>query len=118
MNTTTLRDFQFFRDHAGYVVGRRTMGAIELARAERGLCESDLEFVTMPESDVDDSWMSDQERELDHEWITAAIVRPCAEHGIDCRHTEYIAALGNICDADRDYIRVLRAELALQAKST
>jgi hypothetical protein len=110
------RAFQFFLRHAGYVVGKRAQGALRLARAEYALHTHDTaEAVWMPDMDCDDSWMTDEERAQSHTWETCAIVMPCDEHGISCRHSKYVVSVGGVVDADSDYRRVIEAELAAEA---
>jgi hypothetical protein len=40
MDTTLIKRYRFFREHAGYVVGRSAEGALDLARAERLLSDA------------------------------------------------------------------------------
>jgi hypothetical protein len=118
--TTVSRDlrsrFQFFFEHAGHVVGERAASALALARAERWLSveAEGIERVRVDDSDPDLSWMSDEERKRVHEVEVFALVRVCPDHGADCRHAEWLASVGNVVDADRDYSRVLWAELAAE----
>ena len=108
-----IRRYQFFREHAGYIVGQRALCAFKLAKAEQWLREQDdIVPVCEPDMDIDDSWMSDDERRQSHTWETYSLVRPCPDHGLDCRHAEHLASVGNVVDADSAYARVLWAELA------
>lgn len=119
-----LNAFRFFRDHAGYVVGQRAQGALALARAEQWLDSQLLDrfaFCVEPDSDPDlsfaDTWPERDRNQFysrEHEVLCASIVKPCASHGMHCRHTEVLASLCGIVDADSKYMRVIRAELALE----
>lgn len=106
---------QFFFDHAGSSYNPatetpeqgRTRCAIQLAEAEalylRAHQVSDVtcEWVTDPDADL--SWMRPKDRKN-------ACVEGC---GIK-NNEEYLASLWGITDADDDYKRVVRAELALE----
>lgn len=107
-------DYAFFRAHAGGWVGHNAASALRLARAERWLEErDDLSFDVFGEDDPDLSFMSERERAEPHEVICVAIIRKSiCDHGKE--HVEWLTSLGNVVDADRDYMRVLRAELALE----
>jgi hypothetical protein len=108
-------DFRFFHANMGGIVGQRAIGAASLARAEAyaeamgWTCE----------------WQWDDCSAYDH----------CADWGCECcknEHTtqidhqhevcllrnadgEVLAVLGGIIDADRDYRRLIEAELASEA---
>lgn len=104
-----IRRYRWFRQHAGC----EAWCAFNLAKAEAWLREqTDIEPVTEPEQDVDLSWMSDEERAEPHDVEVFALVRPCPDHGLNCRHAEWLASVGNVVDADSTYRRVLFAELA------
>lgn len=109
--------FRFFLDHAGYVVGQRALGALELARAERALKRSSLRVRW--ESDPD-AWYHVRDCEgldpkADHEVEIASIVLPCSEHSSGCKHDNTLDSLGGIIDADSKYRRLIEAEPALNA---
>lgn len=106
--------WRFFMAHAGYATPPgRAMCALSLARAERWLSDhSELTVIWYDDDDPDLSWMDDDERRKDHTVECCAIVRACADHGLDCKHARFIASLGNIVDADANYQRLVSAELA------
>jgi hypothetical protein len=119
------RSYQFFREHAGYVVGQRALCALSLAKAEHWADVAGIEFVTMPDWDADasfvDTWSEREQEEWrkhDHECVSVLAFVPCPEHGTDCKHARCVASLGGIFDADNNYLRVIRAELASEALQT
>lgn len=107
--TVKMRDFKFFRDQAGYVVGHRAEGAIALARAEMWAEENIDAMDVLPDESPDLG---------DHDYW-------CGKD--DCAHEVYCmiltardgetASLGGIIDPSDDYIRVLRAELSLELQA-
>jgi hypothetical protein len=118
-----IRAYRFFFEHAGYIVGRRAECALSLAKAEQWANDQGLEFVTKPDCDADlsfaDTWPArerDEFKRQDHEVICARLIRPCEDHGTECLHAETLASLGGIVDADNNYLRVIRAELASEAQ--
>lgn len=133
--------YRFFVKHAGGIVGQCAKGAIALARAERWAERQDLEFVWRQDEDADlgdhaywcdvARWQAarDAGRPVDRvyaagnaryryscehviEWC--AMIRPCPTHGTECKHAKVLESLSGIIDADRDYRRVVEAELALE----
>ncbi|MBK6942645.1 MAG: hypothetical protein IPH13_20910 [Planctomycetes bacterium] len=100
------RAYRFFHEHAGYCVGRRAKGALDLARAERNAANMGYTFSEEADFDADLSFMDAKEREQEHECI-----------GMVCRDADgnVLASLWGIVDADANYRRVVRAELALEA---
>jgi hypothetical protein len=121
--------FQFFFSHAGYCVGSRAAGALNLARAEAWAEDNGYTFV----------WESDDDPELgDHAYWCAAARRDKAGYDIDgepipsysrsreCDGHEalvcvmrdadgaVVQSLCGILDPDRAYGRVIEAELALE----
>ena len=119
------RSYRFFREHAGYVVGQRALNALSLAKAEHWANVSGIEFVTMPDEYADASFVEtwsrrEQEewRKHDHECVSVLAFVPCPDHGTDCKHARCVASLGGIFDADNNYLRVIRAELACEALHT
>jgi hypothetical protein len=111
--------FRFFLEHAGYCTPPgRAVSALQLARAEAQLTASDLQVLERPDDQPAYCYCDDPHCEYHegstHEWDTlcVAIVRPCAEHGVECRHTEWLASLSGIIEPSRDDLRVVRAELA------
>ena len=98
--------------NAGGWVGHTAECRIALARADRWLESSGLETVT---EDDPEPWEGDCPRPLDV--VSVRLVRPCPLHGIECRHAETVAAIGGVgldgnTRADREYLRILAAELA------
>ena len=114
--------FKFFFEHAGYCLGSRAAGALKLAKAERTADKRGIEFVTRfddcPDASFVDTWDErEQERwkRQDHECVGVVAMLPCKEHGTDCKHARHLASLWGIWDADANYMRVIKAELALEA---
>jgi hypothetical protein len=119
---------EFFYENAGYSydpkketpeAGRRAC-AQELAEAERWFAsQDDLEYQVSPDFDGDTSWMSEEERKQEHECIAITLVRRKTQRTEHYPYTywseEYLASLCGIWDADENYIRVVEAELALEA---
>lgn len=85
----------------------RTRCAIEAAASEalylRAHQLAGVECVWEPEDDPDDSWMTRTERRKPHE---------CEQACIMAGERDVLACLGNIFDADDNYRRCVRAELA------
>ncbi len=100
------RAYRFFHEHAGYCVGRRAQGALVLAHAERDAASAGFTFSEEADAHADLSWMEADEAAKDHECI-----------GMVCRDADgnVLASLWGIVDADANYRRVVRAELALEA---
>jgi hypothetical protein len=113
-NNELARAYRFFRDNAGYIVGERARCALSLARAERDAKEQGIAFRWEWDSDADLSWMSDAERQQEHEVEGCIAYIPCPDHGADCKHATVLASLWGIVDADSNYRRVVEAELALE----
>jgi phage/plasmid-like protein (TIGR03299 family) len=137
MNAALRKAFQFFLKHAGYIVGQRAAGALSLARAEQWATDNDLEYVWSDDPDTDlgdhELWCANARRRqrkysippetrrklvfcCEHYGYQCLLVRPCPDHGTDCKHAEVLAALGGILDPDNNYRRIVEAELALDAK--
>lgn len=95
------RAVNFFREHAGYVVGRKMAGALDLARAERWAASEGVIFEWSADDDADLSWMTEKERDEPHEVL-------CCMASLDGAR----ASLCGIVDPDRNYQRVIEAELA------
>ena len=122
----TLRDFRFFRDHAGYIVGERALCAKRLADAERAAEDGGYTF----------EWSYDYDGDLgDHEYWCADASRFAAGRDYDgserpsywrretCDHDvlacsmfdadgQTVGSLGGIIDPSDEYRRVIEAELA------
>lgn len=91
------RAFNFFREHAGYIVGERAVGALQLAKAERDAANNGWRVGWEPDEDGDGTGKPGY----------AAILYD--EDG------KVLGSLGGI-DTDRGpYARVVEAELALEA---
>lgn len=97
------REYRFFREHAGYVVGQQALGAWELAKAEQTAIEREWSFFWTPDDDADWSFINDDEY---HE-VYGCILRDAEGNTL--------ASLWGILDPDRNYERVVQAELALEA---
>jgi hypothetical protein len=106
----------FFFQHAGYSYNPKTETAeqgrlrcaVELAKSEEYARNLGWEFEWEWDSDPDLSWMSDEEREQDHEVLCCRIPDP--------ENTRYsLASLCGITDANSKYRRVIEAELASEA---
>lgn len=111
-----LRDrFRFMRDNAGYRVGRRAAGALELARAEAALEGSEdhrVRFVVDDENPVT-AWDDDP----------AMIIAAAEEFGVwgaiaerrcsCCGEWRDVGSLWGII-GDADYRRVVAAEMAAE----
>jgi hypothetical protein len=101
------RAFRFFFDHAGYAVPPgRAVCAVQLARAEARADSLGWTAEWTFDADADLSWMSDSEREQEHE-IEGCILRDS--------EGRVLASLWGIVDADSAYRRVVEAELSLEA---
>jgi hypothetical protein len=106
----------FFYQNAGYAYDTKTetpeQGHIRCAKdlAEAEAIGQRMGYVFEWEFDQgpDLSWMSDEEREQDHEVLCCRIVDP-----EDARHS--LASLCGITDPDRNYGRIIEAELAAEA---
>lgn len=110
--------WRFYIEHAGWVVGRRAQGALDLARAERTLQESD-DWRVRWEPEYDDCGCycdpNNEEYPLcayhdgeEHTFEVALLERRCCK----CGSWEVAQALGGIIDADvNNYRRVIEAEL-------
>lgn len=101
----------FFREHAGYVVGRRMAGALDLARAERWAASEDVNFMWTADEDADLSWATPRQREQIQEVMCClAALRRDGQATVT-------ASLCGIVDPDRNYQRVVEAELANELRS-
>ena len=108
-----MKDYKFFKEHAGYCVGHRAEGALSLARAERMLELKEhvkvvWEYENCPSGGPKDWGWPDKEIErfwqTDHEVMWAALY-------VDGEVEE---SLGDIWDPDDNYQRVVNAELMSQ----
>jgi hypothetical protein len=106
----------FFYQNAGYSHNPKTETPEQgRVRCAKGLAEAEavgqrLGYVFEWEFDQDPdlSWMSDEERTQEHEVLCCRIVDP-----ENARHS--LAFLCGITDPDRNYSRVIEAELASEA---
>jgi hypothetical protein len=111
--TKQLRDaYRFFREHAGYIVGRRALGAYALAKAEQYAALVGYEIVWEYDYDAElgehELWCSDAARGRckGHECLSAVLRDVCGE---------VRASLGSIIEPDANHRRLIEAELALEA---
>jgi hypothetical protein len=119
----SLRTWRFFLENAGYSVPPgRAVCALSSARAEQWADDNGIGFRLEDDADADASFVetwpeADQKRwkAQDHMCYVMFCYRPCPEHGWNCKHREVLSALGGIFDPTDDYLRVVRAELALEA---
>lgn len=111
---TSRKDFRFFVANAGYVVGERALGALRLARAEQYAQANGWEVEWS--DDLDGCIGCDCKSSVcpcstgeSHE-VYVAVLRDEDGH--------VLASLGSVCEPDRAYMRVVGAELALEALSS
>ena len=106
--------YRFHFANAGYTKGRRAEGALDLARAEREACARGWDY----------EWPFDEDHDRgprDWGWPEKDVKRwEETEHEVLCctlmdEEGEGLAALYGIWDANRNYARVIEAELALEA---
>jgi hypothetical protein len=108
MTKRTQAAYEFFREHAGYVVGQNAKGALALAKAEEWARENDVTFDWTDDPEPDLSWCECADGSVRHEHE----VLNCLATGPD----DFSASLCGITDADRDYCRVVEAELASELR--
>lgn len=119
----SLRAWKFFLENAGYATPPgRAVCALEFAKAEQWANDNGIEFWLEDDPDADASFVetwcaADRTRwnAAEHHAYTMSCYRPCPDHGWDCKHREVLASLCGIFDPTDDYLRVVRAELALEA---
>ena len=97
------KPYDFFRQHAGGIVGHDAIYALRLARAELRATIEGYAVEWRDDPDGRDTFMNDQQPA---ECLVALLVDPVGRT---------VASLGGIGDPDRDYRRVVAAELALEA---
>lgn len=103
--------YRFFRQHAGGTVGRNAETAYHLARAEEYAADRGWRFDWEPDQDPDLSWCACADGKVSHSHeVLICTLRDSAG--------KVLASLGGIVDADRNYGRVIEAELASEALST
>ena len=122
-----LRRYRFFVRHAGGIVGECAKGALALARAEQWAEDQYLIFKTQPDDQHAYCYCDDPKCKYHegstHTWETVGVVlkdpcQQCVDEKVDpsdCRHSEILGSLWGIMDPSEDYLRVVRAELALEA---
>jgi hypothetical protein len=102
--------WRFFHRMNGAVVGQSAVVAAELARAEawlRAECDADrVRIMWDHDEDPDLSWL--EPGETVSEVLVCAILRLCPDTG----DWHCVASLCGITDPDRDYGRLVEAELA------
>jgi hypothetical protein len=108
----------FFFENAGYSYDPKTETPEQGRRRCAVSMAADEEYVTnlinstgwhyewTYDQDIDDSWMTDEERAKDHTWECCTLF-----DGDD----NVMASCGGIVDADHNYRRVMEAELAGEA---
>ncbi len=118
-----LSAFRFFIENAGYSTPPgAAVCALALAKAEQWANDNGVEFRTEGDPDADasfvETWTLKEQEEwnsIDHDCYSVVCYRPCLDHGWDCKHREVLASLSGIFDPTDAYLRVVRAELALEA---
>lgn len=114
--TDLVKRWQFFRKHAGGIVGETAKTALELARAEIAAERSDMRIVWTDDADADTSWLEQDGFEQDlAEWRRGDMT---CEQVCVYLDGEVLASLGGIFGADDAYRRVVSAELASEAFAT
>lgn len=113
MNASTIRQFRFFQEHAGYIVGARALCAFNLAKASERAASDGMAFRWEVDQEIDSSDFSDETPAWEL-WTCVAYMDD--ERGDAC----CVASLCGI-DFGRDgnpwndpYRRVVEAELALE----
>jgi hypothetical protein len=107
-------DELFFFEHAGWgydpkketAQAGRLRCAKDLARAEMIADQLDWYYEWEQDQDPDLSWMSEEEQAKEHEVLVCRL--------FDSKD-RVLEAIGGVTDADRNYGRVIEAELALEA---
>ncbi len=99
-----LKDYQFFRDEASYVVGQRALGAIQLARAEAYAAEQEWEAI----------WQDDPEP-YDCEGDQCGHYHEVYGCILQDNRGNHLDSLWGIGDPSSAYRRVVEAELASNA---
>ena len=130
INTDLYKRYIFFKEWGGWRIGYKAIDALNLAKAE----------IWAEENDVTYTWEWDDDGELmDHEYWCANARRNNAgynsdgettsryerDHLYQCEHEilgctaemdgDIVASLWNIVGADRNYRRIVQAELASEA---
>jgi hypothetical protein len=98
--------YRFFKERAGYRVGFRAAGALELARAEVKAERYGFTFDWSDDDQLAEAFDGKEYREYPAE------ICVCEDRG------EVLASLCGIIEASCEYRRVVEAELALEAFAT
>jgi hypothetical protein len=119
---TLTADELFFYEHAGYSYGKgempeqgRIQCAKDLALAESGGQAKGWAYEWIWDECPDLSWMDEEERTKEHEVLVCLLLdREPTGHDSHGWPTgaKVLQSLGNITDPDRNYSRVVEAELA------
>ena len=98
--------FRFFHEHAGYIVGRRAVAAISLARAE---IQARREGISFEWEDELEPWDADPECGPAPTYVLCCLARDASG--------QVVASLGmvGVNRLSDPYLRVVEAELALEA---
>lgn len=111
--------YDFFRAHAGGIVGETARNALALARAEHDARIAGLCFMWDWDNDVDysfvETWPTADQKRWNRDVHVAEMVRVAQPCGCCGTVGETLASLCGIVDADASYRRVIEAELALEA---
>ena len=118
-----LSAFRFFIENAGYCTPPgAAVCALALAKAEQWANDNGVEFRIDNDPDADPSFVEtwtpkeqEQWNKVYHYCYSIICFKPCPDHGWDCKHREVLASLSGIFDPTDAYLRVVRAELALEA---
>ena len=100
------RVFDFFRGQ-----GHGAKNAMDLARAECEGLAREWRVQWEDDSDPDLSWMTTRERKDPHEVLCAVLVGPSKSVG----YSDVIDSMCGIVDPDRNYARVVEAEMVSDA---
>jgi hypothetical protein len=128
---STPTPYHFFLHHAGTSYNPQTETKIEsrrrsarqLAAAERWATAAGLIYVWEDDPDCtedDFQFPEDKTHVREYGAVSCRLIRPCPEHGADCKHAHTLESLSGITESldnrQRDaYRRVVEAELALEA---
>lgn len=103
-----LSRMEFFQKFAGHIVGQRAQNALDLARAEEYAEKRGWRWQEIPEQErYEDVYGEPGDPRA--EYVTVVLT--------DGENGPVLASLGFVDFNDQDYVRVVRAELALEAMS-
>jgi len=111
-----IRDMQFFRQHGGGVVGEAARGALDLSRAEREAERRGWAYTYEPEQESYEDVYGEKPPE-GAEFVTVVLWDRDPEDRSSRLRPQVLASLGFVDANDRNYLRVVRAELASEALS-